>query len=136
MVELRKRKAPAEPVPPPPSKKKSNPIKYAVSKAKAAVAGKKGASTNGTDSGSGPTVGSTIELEGFGGEIETNDGGKTSLKALVDQSKAGVVLFTYPKASTPGCKFSPTVKLSGQLRSISQFELIINRHQSSLHVPG
>jgi hypothetical protein len=27
------------------------------------------------------------------------------LKKLVDESKAGVVLFTYPKASTPGCKF-------------------------------
>ncbi|EEY14508.1 peroxiredoxin DOT5 [Verticillium alfalfae VaMs.102] len=40
---------------------------------------------------------------GFGGEIETNDGKKTTLKALVDESKAGVVLFTYPKASTPGC---------------------------------
>jgi peroxiredoxin Q/BCP len=48
-------------------------------------------------------VGDTIDLEGFGGEIETNDGTKTTLKALVEESKAGVVLFTYPKASTPGC---------------------------------
>ncbi|TQS31857.1 hypothetical protein Golomagni_07851, partial [Golovinomyces magnicellulatus] len=48
-------------------------------------------------------VGDVIDLDTFGGEIETNDGKKTSLKALVDESKAGVVLFTYPKASTPGC---------------------------------
>jgi peroxiredoxin Q/BCP len=49
-------------------------------------------------------VGDTITLEGFGGEIQTNDGKKTTLKELVDESKSGVVLFTYPKASTPGCK--------------------------------
>jgi len=48
-------------------------------------------------------AGDVITLEGFGGEIETNDGKKTTLKELVDESKAGVVLFTYPKASTPGC---------------------------------
>ncbi|KAG4029531.1 hypothetical protein MFRU_015g00720 [Monilinia fructicola] len=48
-------------------------------------------------------VGETIDLEGFGGEIETNEGEKTTLKKLVDDSKNGVVLFTYPKASTPGC---------------------------------
>jgi len=50
-----------------------------------------------------PSVGDTVDLNGFGGEVETNDGDKTTLKALVEQSKAGVVLFTYPKASTPGC---------------------------------
>lgn len=50
-------------------------------------------------------VGDTIDLDGFGGDIVTNDGKETSLKKLVDESKAGVVLFTYPKASTPGCKF-------------------------------
>ncbi|PTB40977.1 uncharacterized protein TrAFT101_006129 [Trichoderma asperellum] len=48
-------------------------------------------------------VGDVIDLEGFGGEIQTNDGEKTTLKKLVDDSKSGVVLFTYPKASTPGC---------------------------------
>lgn len=51
-------------------------------------------------------VGDVVDLDGFGGEIETNDGEKTTLKKLVDDSKSGVVLFTYPKASTPGCKFS------------------------------
>lgn len=35
--------------------------------------------------------------------METQDGEKTTLKKLVEGSKAGVVLFTYPKASTPGC---------------------------------
>ena len=49
-------------------------------------------------------VGDTITLEDFGGEIQTNDGEKTTLKKLVDESGSGVVLFTYPKASTPGCK--------------------------------
>ncbi|KAK7402769.1 thioredoxin peroxidase dot5 [Neonectria punicea] len=48
-------------------------------------------------------VGDIIDLESFGAEIETNDGEKTTLKKLVDESESGVVLFTYPKASTPGC---------------------------------
>ncbi|KAG6176065.1 hypothetical protein E4U27_005536 [Claviceps purpurea] len=48
-------------------------------------------------------VGDVIDLDGFGGEIETNDGKKTSLKELVEESGSGVVVFTYPKASTPGC---------------------------------
>ncbi|WXC43952.1 hypothetical protein QX201_003689 [Fusarium graminearum] len=48
-------------------------------------------------------VGDIVDLDTFGGEIETNDGDKTTLKKLVDESKSGVVLFTYPKASTPGC---------------------------------
>ena len=50
-------------------------------------------------------VGDSISLDGFGGEIETNDGDSVTLKALVDTSENGVVLFTYPKASTPGCMF-------------------------------
>ncbi|KAG5994667.1 hypothetical protein E4U52_000889 [Claviceps spartinae] len=48
-------------------------------------------------------VGDVIDLDGFGGEIETNDGKKTTLKELVEESGSGVVVFTYPKASTPGC---------------------------------
>jgi peroxiredoxin Q/BCP len=54
-----------------------------------------------------PKVGDTIDLASFGGEIETNDGDKTTLAKLVEESKGGVVLFTYPKASTPGCKPHP-----------------------------
>jgi len=49
------------------------------------------------------TVGLKISLDGFGGEIETNEGVKTTLATLLDASDGGVVLFTYPKASTPGC---------------------------------
>lgn len=108
--ELRKRKAPAsEPVAAPPAKKKG-PVAKAVAKVKEAVAPKsKAAKTNGEgSSASAPAkvaVGDVINLEAFGGEIETNEGAKVTLKQLVDESKGGVVLFTYPKASTPGCKF-------------------------------
>lgn len=128
-VELRKRKAPAAPAAPaPPAKKasrakaKTNPVKVAAAKVKDAISGKKnkkpaataadkdatnGASTAAATNGSTDKlkVGDVIALEGFGGEVETNDGEKTTLKALVDASKNGVVVFTYPKASTPGCKF-------------------------------
>lgn len=115
MVELRKRPAPAAPAPPPkkraPSKAKAKPTKDEASKAEpeeapadvketpvepAAEAPKGGA----------PKVGDSITLEGFGGEIETNDNEKTTLAKLVADSKAGVVLFTYPKASTPGCEIA------------------------------
>ncbi|KAJ5683201.1 hypothetical protein N7462_006366 [Penicillium macrosclerotiorum] len=49
-----------------------------------------------------PQVGDSLDLEAFGGEIEINDGTTTTLKKLVEESTSGVVLFTYPKASTPG----------------------------------
>ncbi|KAK3108007.1 thioredoxin peroxidase dot5 [Teratosphaeriaceae sp. CCFEE 6253] len=49
------------------------------------------------------TIGQSITLEGFGGEVETSDGEKTTLAKLVEECMAGVVLFTYPKARTPGC---------------------------------
>lgn len=104
--ELRKRKAPAsEPAAAPPAKKKG-PVAKAVAKVKEVITGspKAVAKTNGATSASKVAVGESITLEGFGGEIETNDGVKTTLKELVDESKGGVVLFTYPKASTPGCK--------------------------------
>lgn len=57
-------------------------------------------------------VGDIIDLDTFGGEIETNDGETTTLKKLVDESEAGVVLFTYPKASTPGCKLPRSTRLN------------------------
>jgi peroxiredoxin Q/BCP len=133
-VELRKRKAPvAAPAPPPPTKKtaaaaaKNN---AAATTTTTTAAGRKGtrsrggaaaaaAATNGDKKENGaaaaaaaaPTeakkkvaAGDVISLDDFGGEIETNDGKKTTLKQLVDESKSGVVLFTYPKASTPGCE--------------------------------
>ena len=96
MVELRKRKAAA---PPPVVEKKSKP-------------GPKPKATKNDDSPAPkedapkvPQVGDVIDLDAFGGDLETNEGDKTSLKKLVDDSKAGVVIFTYPKASTPGCMF-------------------------------
>lgn len=103
--ELRKRKAPAtEPAAAPPAKKKG-PVAKAVEKVKEVIT-PKAAKTNGpAASASKVAVGDVITLEGFGGEIETNDGLKTTLKKLVDESSSGVVLFTYPKASTPGCEF-------------------------------
>ncbi|KAF3021454.1 hypothetical protein E8E14_008429 [Neopestalotiopsis sp. 37M] len=108
--ELRKRKAP--PPAPEPAPKKASKVSKAVSKAKEAVVGKsakpaapeKAPAAPAAPAKTGaPAVGDVITLDGFGGEIETNDGKKTTLKALVDESKSGVVLFTYPKASTPGC---------------------------------
>jgi peroxiredoxin Q/BCP len=98
-VELRKRKA-VQPAPAPPAKKKSS----IVSKVKEAITGNapKASATATTK----VAVGDVVSLESFGGEITTHDGETTSLKKLVDASSAGVVLFTYPKASTPGCKFS------------------------------
>ena len=105
MVELRKRKAHQQPTQPPPAKKKSNsnPVKKVVDKVKAAVTGNENG--EGTSSGGPPSTGSIVTLGGFGGEIETNDGQKTTLKKLVDESSSGVVIFTYPKASTPGCEY-------------------------------
>jgi len=102
-VELRKRKAPA-PAPEPAPKKTTKASKVAT-KVKEAVTGKPAPSnaTNEPSKPAKPVVGQVVSLESFGGQIETHDGNKTTLKALVDASKSGVVLFTYPKASTPGC---------------------------------
>lgn len=117
-VELRKRKAPAAPAPTP-APKKTTKAKAAVDKAKATVTGKTAEpKTEEKKEEAEPVaapvekakkveVGDTVTLEGFGGEVETNDGEKTSLKKLVDESGSGVVLFTYPKASTPGCESRP-----------------------------
>lgn len=109
MVELRKRKAPAEPAPPPAPKKNSNPIKKAVDKVQKVVT----SAPAPTKTSAGKlAVGDTIALEGFGGNVETHAGDKTNLKKLLDESKAGVVLFTYPRASTPGCEYPAPSQLS------------------------
>ncbi len=114
--ELRKRKAPAtEPVAAPPGKKRGRGPIVRVAKAAAKIkeavtpSAAKAAKVNRAPNASKIAVGDSITLEGFGGEIETNDGKKTTLKQLVDESEAGVVLFTYPKASTPGCKYRTTL---------------------------
>jgi peroxiredoxin Q/BCP len=120
-VTLRERKPPA--APPAPVAKKSKVSKPAATKGKAAKETKAKATAavakadseeevkpapkdeKKTKASGGDSVGDVIDLEGFGGEIETNDGEKTTLKELVEKSGSGVVLFTYPKASTPGCKY-------------------------------
>lgn len=111
MVELRKRKTP--PTAPEPATKKAVPkAKPKTTQAKEVIEEKienvsatvKKAVGAGSASGGSPKVGDVIALEGFGGEVETQDGTTATLKKLVDESKAGVVLFTYPKASTPGCR--------------------------------
>jgi peroxiredoxin Q/BCP len=130
-MELRKRKAPEALAPAPAPKKKSasSKVAKAATKVKEAVTGKKAAPAVKEDEApvdapepkvedapaaaadevdapvaSGKVaVGETITLKGFGGTIETNDGKKTTLEQLVEESEAGVVLFTYPRASTPGC---------------------------------
>jgi peroxiredoxin Q/BCP len=112
MVELRKRKA-APTAPAKPAKKKSAPkpkaskvkeVKKAVEEKVEQVAGTVKKAVGGSEpSTAAPAVGDVITLEGFGGDFETQDGKTVTLKELVDESKAGVVLFTYPKASTPGC---------------------------------
>ncbi|KAK3186873.1 thioredoxin peroxidase dot5 [Lecanicillium sp. MT-2017a] len=104
-VELRKRKPAAQPAPVVTKKAASKPKGAGVTKRAAPAPGaKKAAAPAAAAAAAGKVnVGDTISLDSFGGEVETNDGAKTSLKKLVDESKAGVVLFTYPKASTPGC---------------------------------
>ena len=98
MVELRKRKSPTDTAP-------LTPVKKANSVKSSASSKKSNSSTSGSAATDGKLiVGNTITLDNFGGEVETNDGEKVTLKKLVDESKYGVVLFTYPKASTPGCR--------------------------------
>ena len=100
MVELRKRKIPQGEPPPLPKKKSKavpepKPDQKATTEESQPMPAEK------------PAVGQIIALDGFGGELETNDGEKTTLEKLVgscsDEGKKGVVIFTYPKASTPGC---------------------------------
>ena len=105
MVELRKRPVREEPPPKQTAPKKAK-------KADDALA-PNGKTENPSAGAISPAVGDPIALGSFGGEIETNDGDKTSLATLVEASKAGVVLFTYPKASTPGCRHLATSSCIG-----------------------
>lgn len=119
MVTLRKRKTPP-PADPAPSRKKSAtaPKESKVAKAKEAVKNiakpsksaeskvETASSTAPADATGPPVQGSTIDAKAFGGELETHEGAKTTLGKLLDESKGGVVIFTYPKQNTPGCKLS------------------------------
>ncbi|KPI36822.1 Peroxiredoxin [Cyphellophora attinorum] len=49
------------------------------------------------------SVGTKVDLNGFGGTVTTHDGKKVTLGELASGAEKGVVVFTYPKASTPGC---------------------------------
>lgn len=119
MVELRKRKTPPPAPAPAPKKERKNKPAKANGKSETAAepaapepsavpepgAVPAAAPEPETKAASGtPKPGDKIDFEDFGGEVETNDGRKVTLKSLVDESKEGVVLFTYPKASTPGCE--------------------------------
>lgn len=112
MVELRKRKE--APPPPPPAKKRApskskkekdapKEVKESAKAAEAPEVAVEDAPEPPKASGP-PKVGDTIDLEGFGGEVQTHSEESTTVAKLVEASKAGLVLFTYPKASTPGCK--------------------------------
>lgn len=117
-VELRKRVAKAPPPAPEPPKKKAAKAKpapkakeaekpaaaAAAEEAPAAAAPAAPAKTNGAAAKK-PAVGDTIDPATFasGATITLNDGTTTTFAALVADSTAGLVLFTYPKASTPGC---------------------------------
>jgi peroxiredoxin Q/BCP len=51
--------------------------------------------------------GATIsDLDSFGGTVQTHEGVSVSVKELLEKSTSGVVIFTYPRASTPGCEFA------------------------------
>ncbi|OAX79245.1 hypothetical protein ACJ72_06440 [Emergomyces africanus] len=114
MVELRKRKAPAEAPKPIEAKAKTKKTKRGtkpdiaaavatVPASKKEAANTATAATTPSSQGKPPKTGDTIELEKLGTDITTHDGTPTTLKSLVEQSTSGVVLFTYPRASTPGC---------------------------------
>ena len=104
---LRKRPASAA-APEPPAKKKAEPkpkkgaVEKAVEKVKETVSKATGSANGASTASAAPAVGDTIDIASFGGELENQDGKKVTLQQLLDESKAGVVLFTYPKASTPG----------------------------------
>jgi thioredoxin-dependent peroxiredoxin len=64
-----------------------------------------GAANGSTKSGK-LTVGDKLNLDGFGGTVQTHDGTDVTVRDLLEKSGSGLVIFTYPKASTPGCKYS------------------------------
>lgn len=91
MVELRKRKEPPLATTTPTAKR--------ATKAKTAAAAPQVAKS--------VKIGDIITVEGFGGSIELQDGSTTTMRELLAKSKSGIVIFTYPKASTPGCELDP-----------------------------
>ncbi|PGH04761.1 hypothetical protein AJ79_06982 [Helicocarpus griseus UAMH5409] len=115
MVELRKRKAPAEPLKPAATKSTAKRTKKTTkpdASTTTPAPQKETATTTTTTTTKAVTavpsqkplkIGDIVDFDKIGAEISTHDGTSTSLKTLVEESKSGVVLFTYPRASTPGC---------------------------------
>ncbi|EEH49265.2 thioredoxin peroxidase DOT5 [Paracoccidioides brasiliensis Pb18] len=112
MVELRKRKALTEPSKPVETnirakKIKKTPIESDITASTASAPTRELTKTETTAETPSlrkvPKVGDTINLDEIGVNISTHDGTPTTLKSLIEQSTSGVVLFTYPRASTLGC---------------------------------
>ncbi|OJJ94660.1 hypothetical protein ASPACDRAFT_82473 [Aspergillus aculeatus ATCC 16872] len=104
MVELRKRKATTQPLETEQKSKRILELDPASKRGpKQVTAGGALADASSDAYHESPKVGETLDLNQFGGEFENHDGTKLRLKDLVDSSKSGIVLFTYPRASTPGC---------------------------------
>ncbi|KAB8670406.1 hypothetical protein FH972_026319 [Carpinus fangiana] len=112
MVELRKRPSTTNVAPPPAKRsnaKKAEPKVNASTTAKpekkAAIVEESTVKAEETKAESKAVKsGDTIKPDGFGGKFSLTDGTEeATLKTLLEKSKTGVIIFTYPKASTPGC---------------------------------
>lgn len=134
-MELRKRKAPAEPVQQSAPKKKTSRANTAATTKKAKGETKAPAAPAASTSKA-PAVGETIDLDNFEDEITFQDGTTTSLKALVAESESGVVLFTYPRASTPGCKYTDARRVASRHCARAKADVLRGiRYQPSLPLP-
>lgn len=136
-MELRKRKAPAEPAQQAAPKKRTSRAGANTTAKKAKTEETKASETPAAPSKR-PAVGDTIDLGDFQDEITFQDGTSTSLKALVAESKSGVVLFTYPRASTPGCKcmICASRRVAFLIADIHETDPGFNvRYQPSLSLP-
>ena len=121
MPELRKRKVPGDRASKPPKRAKSLKPPHGAEQQK----------NNGLVAEK-VEVGNSLKLDGFGGEINTHDGESTTLQSLVQKSDNGVVLFTYPKASTPGCMSLANPKFSKWKNSLTSKA----RHNAGLLISG
>lgn len=108
MVDLRKRKAPNAPAP---AAKKAKKEQTSSSDKKARddehKAKKVSSTAKAVETSSSASkllkVGSDIPSATLALQITTQDGTSTTLSALLSSSDTGIIIFTYPKASTPGC---------------------------------
>lgn len=142
MVELRKRKSTTN-VDPTPAKKSTAKPKAAKAAAAPAepkpqdepsAAGAEAKAEEPAPASKGIATGDQLTIDGFGGQFGLTDGAaadKTTLQALLDKAETGVILFTYPKASTPGCKIPSVLPVRrGHPRANPS-----HRHQAGLSLP-